>query len=161
MDELYRSYVSFLRSLSQGLERLTDLAEKKYAAAQTDDLMTLNELLNQEQALSLNFRGLELNRDRLLPKLGLAGVPLSKVPDRCPPDAREEVRQAVEALQSRYRSYQAASGRARKLIEQNLHEIETAIVKMGGPPAGEQTGAGYRKETETQPPPSMKTDFRA
>ncbi len=161
MEDLYRSYVSFLRSLSQGLESLTDLAEKKYAAAQTDDLLVLNELLNQEQAQSLNFRGLELTRDRLVPKLGLTGVPLSKVPDRCPPDVREEVRQAVETLQRRYRAYQAASGRARTLMEQNLHEIETAIVKMGGPPANQQTGAGYRKETETEPPPSMKTDFRA
>jgi len=161
MDDLYRSYVSFLRSLSQGLESLTDLAEKKYAAAQRDDLLALNELLNQEQAQSLNFRGLELTRDKLLPKLGLTGVPLSKIPERCPPDAREEVRQAVEALQSRYRAYQTASGRARTLIEQNLHEIETAIVQMGGPPAAERTGAGYRKEAGTEPPPSMKTDFRA
>ncbi len=161
MDELYHSYVSFLQSLSQGLESLTDLAEKKYAAAQTDDLMTLNELLNQEQAQSLNFRGLELTRDKLLPKLGLTGVPLSKVPDHCPPDAREEVRQAVEALQGRYRAYQAASGKARTLMEQNLHEIETAIVKMGGPPADEHTGAGYSREAETEPPPAMKTDFRA
>ncbi len=161
MNELYRSYVSFLYSLSQGLESLTELAEKKYAAAQTDDLMTINELLNQEQAQSLNFRGLELTRDKLLPKLGLAGVPLSKVPDHCPPDAREEVRQAVETLQGRYRAYQAASGKARTLMEQTLHEIETAIVDMGGPPAAERTGAGYRKETGAEPPPSMKTDFRA
>ena len=69
MEELYRSYLTFLRSMSQGLERLTDLAEKKYVAAQTDDLLTLNDLLNQEQAQSLNFRGLELTRDKLLPKL--------------------------------------------------------------------------------------------
>jgi len=161
MDDLYRSYVSFLHSLSQGLENLTGLAEKKYAAAQTDDLLALNELLNQEQAQSLNFRGLELTRDKLLPQLGLAGVPLSKVPDHCPPDAREEVRQAVQTLQDRYRAYQAASGKARTLMEQNLHEIETAIVKMGGPATVEQTGTGYRKETEAAPPPSMKTDFRA
>ena len=29
MDELYRSYLSFLRSMSRGLESLTDLNEKK------------------------------------------------------------------------------------------------------------------------------------
>ena len=52
MEELYRSYLSFLRSLDQGLVVLTDLAEKKRAAAEADDLMTLNELLNQDQAQS-------------------------------------------------------------------------------------------------------------
>ena len=85
MEELYRSYLSFLRSLDQGLVVLTDLAEKKRAAAEADDLMTLNELLNQEQAQSLNFRGLELSRDKLLPQLGLTSVPLSQVPGRFPP----------------------------------------------------------------------------
>ena len=50
MDELYRSYLSFLRSMSRGLESLTGLNEKKLTAAQQEDLMGLNDLLNQEQA---------------------------------------------------------------------------------------------------------------
>ena len=88
MDELFRSYLGFLRSISQGLESLTGLNEKKHAAAESGDLLTLNELLNQEQAQALNFRGLELTRDRLLPQLKLTGVPLGKVPDRFPPAMR-------------------------------------------------------------------------
>ena len=78
MDELYRSYLSFLRSMSRGLESLTGLNEKKLTAAQQEDLMGLNDLLNQEQAQALNFRGLELTRDKLLPQLGLEGVPQSE-----------------------------------------------------------------------------------
>ena len=58
MEELYRSYLTFLRSMTRGLESLSALNEKKLAAAQSDDLMVLNELLNQEQAQALNFRGL-------------------------------------------------------------------------------------------------------
>ena len=85
MDELYRSYLNFLRSMTRGLESLSALNEKKLAAAQSDDLMVLNELLNQEQAQALNFRGLELTRDKLLPQLGLAGVPMNRVPDHFPP----------------------------------------------------------------------------
>lgn len=161
MDELYRSYLSFLRSMSRGLESLTDLAEKKYAAAQTDDLLTLNDLLNQEQAQALNFRGLELTRDKLLPQLGLVNVPLSKVPDRFPPSMREEARQEAAVLAARYAAYRKASGKARMLLEQNLREVDMAITQMGGPPAGGELGPGYRAEAETAPPPSMKTDFRA
>ena len=75
MDELYRSYLSFLRSMSRGLESLTGLNEKKLTAAQQEDLMGLNDLLNQEQAQALNFRGLELTRDKLLPQqIGRAHV---------------------------------------------------------------------------------------
>ena len=161
MEELYRSYLSFLRSLDQGLVVLTDLAEKKRAAAEADDLMTLNELLNQEQAQSLNFRGLELSRDKLLPQLGLTSVPLSQVPGRFPPALQAEAQEAVEALQTHYRAYQAASKRTRFVLEKNLQEVEQSLIEMGAPPAAGAPGPGYRQEAESTPPPSMKTDFRA
>lgn len=161
MDELYRSYLGFLRSMDQGLESLIQLNLRKLAAAQKDDLAALNELLNQEQAQALHFRGLELTRDKLLPQLDLVGVPLGEVPGRFPPPLREEARQAVETLQKRYQAYQNAAGRTRSLLEQTLREVENAIVEMGGPPSESGGGPGYGKETESAPPPSMKTDFRA
>ena len=160
MDELYRSYLNFLRSMTRGLESLSALNEKKLAAAQSDDLMVLNELLNQEQAQALNFRGLELNRDKLLPQLGLAGVPMNRVPDHFPPAMREEARQAVEELRSRYVDYRKASVKTRNLLEQNLREVDGIIAQLGGSPTGE-SGPGYGREAESAPPPSMKTDFRA
>ena len=130
MDELYRSYLSFLRSMSRGLESLTGLNEKKLTAAQQEDLMGLNDLLNQEQAQALNFRGLELTRDKLLPQLGLEGVPLEQVPCHFPPAMQEEARQAVSELQLRYAAYRQASGKTRRLLEQNLHQVESVIVQM-------------------------------
>ena len=160
MEELYRSYLSFLRSLDQGLASLTELAEKKLAAAKVDALAALNELLNQEQAQALNFRGLEQARDKLLPRLGLVSVPLSQVPAKFPPALRDEARQAVESLQGRYQAYRKAAGVTRAVLERNLREVEQSLAEMGAPPAPE-AGPGYRKEAESAPPPSMKTDFRA
>ena len=159
MEELFRSYLDFLRSMGQGLESLTELNEKKLAAALEDDLMTLNELLNQEQAQALNFRGLEISRDKLLPKLGLVGVPMSKAPERFPAALREEARQEVAALQSRYQAYRIAAAKTRRILEKNLQEVDIALAEMGAPPV--EAGPGYQAGTETPPPPSMKTDFRA
>ena len=159
MEELFRSYLSFLSALGQVLENLTVLSERKLAAAQADDLAALNELLNQEQALSLSFRGLEQTRDKLLPQLGLTGVPLTKVPDRCPPALQAEARQTVENLREKYRVYQQAAGKTRTVLERNLQEVERVLAEMGGPPA-EAAGPGYHSESETAPPPSMRTDFR-
>ncbi|MCI8970097.1 MAG: flagellar protein FlgN [Oscillibacter sp.] len=162
MDELYRSYLGFLRSMSRGLESLTDLNEKKLAAAQGDDLMGLNELLNQEQAQALNFRGLELTRDKLLSQLGLTGVPLTSIPDRFPAAMQAEARQAVEELQGCYAAYRQVSGKTRTTLEQNLRQVESIIVQLGGPSSGAPGGPGYGKAPESSaPPPSMKTDFRA
>ena len=44
---------------------------------------------------------------------------------------------------------------------ETLREVESAIVQMGGRPAGAESGPGYGKAPESAPPPSMKTDFRA
>lgn len=161
MEELYRSYLSFLRSMCRGLETLITLNEKKRDAVRTDDLAALNELLNEEQAQSLNFRGLELTRDKLLPQLGLVNVPLSQVPERCPAAFRAEVRQAVEDLQSRYQAYRKIAGQTRSMLEQTRHEVDAAIIEMGGSSTPGQDSPGYRREAESAPPPSMKTDFRA
>ena len=160
MEELFRSYLDFLRSMTQGLESLTALNAKKLAAAQTDDLMVLNELLNQEQAQALNFRGLERERDKLLPQLGLSGVPLPKVPGRFPPALQAEAQEAVETLRAQYVAYRQASARTRAVLEKNLQEVDVALAEMGAPPPAE-SGPGYRKEAESAPPPPMKTDFRA
>ena len=136
MDELYRSYLGFLRSLSRGLESLTDLNEKKLAAAQQDDLMGLNELLNQEQAQALNFRGLELTRDKLLSQLGLVGVPMSVISDRFPPAMQAEARQAVEELQSRYAAYQKASGETRHCWSRTCTKGRRSSCSWGDLPPG-------------------------
>ena len=161
MDEQYRAYLNFVRSMSRGLESLTVLNEKKLAAAQADDLMKLNELLNQEQAQALNIRGLELTRDKLALQLGLQNVPLSQVSDHFPPALQPEARQAVGELQGRYRAYQGVAGKTRNLLEQTLREIEGIIVQLGGSLNGDGIGPGYVKEPDSAPPPSMKTDFRA
>ena len=97
-----------------------------------------------------------------MPQLGLTGVPLAKVPDRFPPAMQAEVRQAVEELLSRFADYRKIAGKTRTLLEQNLHEVDSIIVQLGGPPAAGPGGPGYGRETEgSAPPPSMKTDFRA
>lgn len=160
MDELYRAYLNFVRAMSRGLESLTVLNEKKLAAAQSDDLMTLNELLNQEQAQSLNFRGLELTRDKLLPQLGLVNVPLSEVPDHFPrpaaggPPGRGRAAEPVSGLSENRREDPEPSG-ADPPGGRGHH------CAAGRSPAGSESGPGYHKESESAPPPSMKTDFRA
>ena len=155
MEELFRSYLNFLRSMRQGLESLTTLNATKLAAAQTDDLMALNDLLNQEQAQALNFRGLERERDKLLPQLGL----VLKVPDRFPPALQDEARREAEALRNQYVAYRQAAAKTRAVLEKNLQEVEYTLAEMGASPM--ETGPGYQKKTESAPPPSMKTDFRA
>ena len=62
MEEQFRAYFGILRELSAVLDRLTPLALQKAEAAHAGDLTAMDEVLKQEQAPSLNLRGLELRR---------------------------------------------------------------------------------------------------
>ena len=86
MSQLHQSYLDLLAELSGSLDRLSQLARDKAAAIQADDLIALDEVLKQEQAMTLNLRGLELRRLKLVGQLGLENVPLAGLEDHCPPE---------------------------------------------------------------------------
>lgn len=157
MEDRFRSYLTILQSVSGDLEQLTDLARRKAELVKRDDLLALDDVLNQEQALALAFRGLEQKRETLLRELGLTGVPLSRLAERFPSAMRAEAKQVITSLQNQYRTYQDCAGQARSLLERSLREIETTLARMGAEPLD---GPGYAAH-EVSPPPSMKTDFHA
>lgn len=160
MGDVYQAYLALLRSLRESLEQLSDLARKKTAAANNDDLMGLDEVMKQEQAMTLAFRGMEQSREKLLAQLGCGNLPLSRLPERFPPEMQDQAREAAAALQAQYQTYRKEADEARAVLERHLREIDAIITRMGGAPAPEG-GPGYVPPPPPDTPPSMKTDFRA
>ena len=158
MEEQFRAYLGVLRELSGVLDRLTPLALQKAEAARAGDLPAMDEVLKQEQALSLNLRGLELRRQKLASQLGLEGVPLSGLAERCPAVLADEARKTAAALRKSYEIYQSYSNLARSTLELNLHQIDKFLENSGVDP--KLAAQGY-ETPPTEPPQKMKTDFRA
>lgn len=158
MEQLHLSYLKLLEELSSSLDRLARLAQDKAAAVRADDLIALDEVLKQEQAMTLNLRGLELKRLKLVGQLGLDKVPLDELEGRCPPELAGRARSTVNALRSSYAVYRSCADMARSLLELNLHQIEKVITAAGVDPA--VAAAGY-EAPGVEPPKQMKTDFRA
>lgn len=160
MGDVYHAYLALLRSLGESLEQLSILAQKKVAAANGDDLMSLDEVMKQEQAMTLAFRGMEQTREKLLAQLGCGDLPLPRLPERFPPELRGQAGEAVALLQKQYQNYRKDADAARIVLERHLREIDAVITDMGGAPAPEG-GPGYVPPPPPDTPPSMKTDFRA
>lgn len=160
MEDVYQAYLALLRSLGESMDQLSALAQKKAAAANGDDLMALDEVMKQEQAMTLAFRGMEQTREKLLEQLNCGNVPLSRLPERFPPQMQGQAREAVAALQKQYQNYRKDADAARLVLERHLREIDAIITEMGGAPAPEG-GPGYVPPPPPDTPPSMKTDFRA
>ena len=158
MEQLHLSYLELLEELSSSLDRLARLAQDKAAAVRADDLIALDEVLKQEQAMTLNLRGLELKRLKLVGQLGLDKVPLDELEGHCPPELAGKARETVDALRSSYTIYRSCADMARSLVELNLHQIEKVITAAGVDPA--VAASGY-EAPGVEPPKKMKTDFRA
>lgn len=158
MEKLFRAYLQLLASLREQLEHLTDLTRLKAKAAQNDDLLALDEVLRQEQAAALNFRGLEQRRQKQTAELGIADLALSELPACCPESLRAEAQKAVDDLTAQYRTYRSVAEDTRAILEHNLQEVEQTLAQAGVPP--DAGGPGYMPPV-SETPPNMKTDFRA
>ena len=158
MDELHLSYLSLLRDLRGTLDQLSELAQKKTAAVRADDLIALDEVLKQEQAMALNLRGLELRRQKLVPQLGLEGTDLSHLTRNFPEHLHDQAKEVADALHESYTNYRSHAGQARESLELNLHQVEKVIAASGVDP--KLAATGY-ETPNVEPPKKMKTDFRA
>lgn len=157
-EKQFRAYFQLLTTLAEQLEHLTDLTRLKAKAAQNDDLLALDEVLRQEQAAALNFRGLEQRRQKQTVELGIAELALSQLPECCPASLQPEAQGLVENLTARYRTYRSVAEDTRVILEKNLREVEQ-ILEQAGVPSEESTPGYTAPPPET--PPNMKTDFRA
>ena len=158
MEAQFRAYLGVLRELTGTLDRLAPLEKQKAEAARAGDLLALDEVLKQEQALGLNLRGMELKRQKLAPQLGLDGAPLSALPERCPPELADEARKTAGVLRRSYEIYRSYSDMARNTLELNLHQIDKFLEASGVDP--KLAAQGY-EALPMEPPKKMKTDFRA
>ena len=155
MEHLFRSYLELLQSILSNLSQLTKLVHRKIEVAQMDDLEALDEILNEEQALALAFRGLEQKRLNLLRELDLSEVPLAQLSAHFPPEMEEAGRQTAAELTEQYRAYRNGAQTARGILEHNLREVDRVLAVLNADPAG---NPGH--VTQTPSSPSAKADFR-
>ena len=158
MSELHLSYLRLLHELGESLEQLSDMAQRKQGCVHENDLLGLDEVLKQEQAMTLTLRGLEQRRLKLVSQLGLNGVSLAQLPEKYPDELQLEAKRTAEGLRNSYSVYRSCADAARSTLELNLHQIEKIIADSGVDPA--EAGVGYQAPG-VEPPRNMKTDFRA
>ena len=140
----WQDYLKLLRGLSKTLKELTQLEQEKNAAASAGNLAGV------EACMSLSLRGYDQKRDAMLADLGMSGIPLRGLEDRCPEEFRLETKKVAEELRQQYELFQTASRAARSTLECNLRVTE----KMQAVQAGDSAQAEERRKAH-------QTDFRA
>lgn len=151
MSQIHEEYLRYLEELTATLERMTETAQNKAAAARVGDLVKVDECMKQEQVYSMTLRSMDVKRDKMLKELGLEGVTLSGLAERYPQELQDRARKTAERCMVRYETYTSASNAARTTMECALRDIERMFPKDQPVPTGKPE----------DPPPKMKTDFRA
>ena len=127
MADTWQELFDFLDKLCDTLEELTEIQKRKTAAVRMDDLMTVNECMKREQAIGLSLRTMDRKRAKLLSALGLEGLPVSAMADRCPAEKRMEAMEIAEDVRNCYAVYRSAAEVSRTTLEGNLHQIEKLL----------------------------------
>ncbi len=165
------AYLDFLTELGALFTQLTDLEREKMTAVQAGDLDQLNSCIRREQALSLSLRGcirreqalslslrgMDRKRETMLEELGMTGVNLRQLPDRCPPQLQARAQAVTEDLRRRYEVLNSSRESARTMLECNLHKLERQLEELGAP---QDLEPGYQP-AQADLPPGMRTDFHA
>ncbi len=145
--ELWREYLGQLEKLAKTLEQLTEVQREKTAAVGRGDLDAVDACMKREQAFSLNLRGFDQKREKMLAGLGLTGTRLDQLEARAPAEVSLETKRVVEKVRQQYKVFRSAADVARTALECNLHEIEKLQQK---------------KEAQHEvPPEARQADFRA
>lgn len=151
MEPVYEEYLGYLAGLADLLEKMTVTAKEKGAAARIGDLVRVDACMKQEQVYSMSLRSMDQKRERMHKAMGLEGVTLSQVAKRFPQALRDQAAKAAELALRRFESYHSAANAAKTTMELALRDIEHMFPEGGPAP----------DHPAEEPPPRMKTDFRA
>lgn len=147
---LWMEYLGQLDRLSGLLEQLTEVEREKTAAVSRGDLEAVDACMKKEQVFSLNLRGFDQKRGKLMAQLGIAGTSLRQLEELSPPEAILETKRTAENLRQRYEVFQSASDVARNTLECNLRVIEV-----------EQKRQEAESKATSPAPEVRQADFRA
>ena len=124
MTWTWDAYLRLLRETAATIGQLAQVEREKTAAVGQGDLAAVDACMKKEQVFSLNLRGFDQKREKLLAKMGIAGATLRQLEDLAPEEVRLETRETAQRLRQRYEVFRSASEVAMNALECNLHAIE-------------------------------------
>lgn len=120
-----------LDDFSQIFDQLNSLQQEKIQAVQADDLSALDHCMQREQAISLQIRGMQRQKEKVEEALHIKGIPLRKVSEHLSAADRAQIAPVLTRFQSAYTLYQSAASASHAILETTLHEIDHALEEVG------------------------------
>lgn len=116
------------------LEDITAVEREKFDAAINNNVLTIEECINKEQALLLRSRGLDNKREKILEAMGVQGKTLRQTIESSSDENKRLLSPIYDELEKALLEYKEIYSQAKTAIEVNLHHINTRLEQLTGEP---------------------------
>lgn len=119
-----------LDDFSKLFDQLNDLQQEKIQAVHQDDLPALEHCMQREQAISLQIRGMQRQKEKVDEALGLKNIPLRQLSEHLAAADREQLTPTIRRFKESYELYSSAAAASHAILETTLHEIDHALEEV-------------------------------
>lgn len=120
-----------LDDFSKIFDQLNTLQQEKIQAVRQDDLQALEHCMQQEQAITLQIRGMQRQKDKVDEALGLKNIPLRQISEHLPEADCEQLAPVIKRFKEAYELYNGAASASRAVLETTLQEINHSLEEVG------------------------------
>ena len=117
-------YFGVLTSLNQLFDNMIALEAKKLDAISRNEIDRIEQYMKDEQAFTMQLRGIDNKRDVILKEMGFPGYTMKQMLDVADGDNKQRIRDESVRLEKKVEDLKNAIASAKKYIELHLHGIE-------------------------------------
>ena len=108
-----------------------ELEYDKYKAVIKNDVISLDNIVSQEEVYYLQMRGIEHKREKLLNSLGLSGKTLNEIIDAADDEFKTNLQEQFEELNNTIKEVKKINELLKTIIEVRLRRINKGLSNLG------------------------------
>ncbi len=108
-----------------------ELEYDKYEAVIKNDVISLDDIVSQEEVYYLQMKGIEHKREKLLNSLGLSGKTLNEIIDASEDEFKTNLQEQFEELNNTIKELKKINGLLMTVIEVRLRRINKEMSDLG------------------------------
>ncbi|HBC30899.1 MAG TPA: hypothetical protein DC024_06605 [Clostridiales bacterium] len=120
-----------LKENNEIYKMLLELEYDKYEAVIKNDVISLDNIVSQEEVYYLQMKGIEHKREKLLNSLGLSGKTLKEIIDAAENEFKTNLQEEFEELNNTIKELKKINELLKTIIEVRLRRINKGLSNLG------------------------------
>jgi len=140
-------FYKIMEEIMNLVDSVIALENQKLDAIASNDISELDRIMKEEQAIILQFRGLEKKRDKIQDDLGLSSLTFREMIDKDTLSNSKELAKLYQQMNEKMKEVKTVTDCTKKYIELHLHSLDTLITNL----QNGNSDVNYNKIGEKQP----------